>query len=215
MKQLMNTIKKAQPVQCTNCHAPFEIIGNPKRCQLLVCGYCGTVMDYKNDLRALYAYTEVQKPASHLRIGMQANIEGIAFTISALVVYETLQGKEEDWVEYQLYAPNYGYALLIIKDGVCCFLRKTYHLPKPNVWLLKAGDSFLSKGQQYIIDQFSLTRVLHSEGALLDKIKQDKRDKQVFARVGDQCFYSKYNLNKVIYYQGFYIDKQKLEDMFV
>ncbi len=214
-KAAINTPQKANSIRCTNCHAPIELIGNQQRSKILVCGYCGTVMDCKDEFRALYAFTHVEKPSSRLRIGMRANIQGVDFTISAFVIYESLQGAAEEWVEYQLYAEKYGYAYIMIRGDKCCFLRKTYHLPSPNIWLLNGGDSFTAKQQQYVIEQFYLSKVLHSEGALLENIKQDKRDKQCFASVGYKCYYSKYSVNKVMYYQGDYMDKQQLEALFI
>lgn len=214
MTSAINTSKKANSIRCTNCHAPIELIGNQQRSKIVVCGYCGTAMDVKNEFRALYAFTHIEKPSSRLRIGMRANIKGIDFVISAFVIYESLQGKEEEWVEYQLYAEKIGYAYIMIRGDKCCFLRKTYHLPNPNIWLLNGGDSFTAKQQRYVIEAFYLSTVLHSEGALLENIKQDKRDKQCFASVGDKCYYSKYNVNKVMYYQGEYMQKEHLEALF-
>ena len=201
-------------IQCTSCDAPIEVFGSQSRSKVLVCGYCGTVMDCKNEFRALYAFTHVEKPSSRLRIGMSAKIENVNFTISAYIVYEALQGGEGEWIEYQLYSPNYGYAFIIIRGDHCCFLRKTYHLPEPNLWLLRAGAEFTAKQQRYEIEQFYLTRVLYSEGGLLENIKQNKRDKQCFAKSGNDYYYSKYNVNKVNYYQGSLIDKTTLEAMF-
>lgn len=208
------TKQKAHSVRCTNCHAPIELFGNQQRSKIIVCGYCGTAMDIKNEFRALYAFTHVEKPSSRLRIGMRANIKGVEFIISAFVIYESLQGETEEWVEYQLYAEKYGYAYMMIRGEKCCFLRKTYHLPSPNIWLLSSGDSFTANQQQYTIEQFYLSKVLHSEGALLENIKQDKRDKQCFARIDDQYFYSKYSVNKVMYFQGEYMKKEQLEGLF-
>lgn len=211
---LSNTSKHANSIRCISCKAPIEIIGNQQRSKIVVCGYCGTAMDCKDEFRALYAYTHIEKPSSRLRIGMGANIKGIDFTISAFVIYESLQGAEQEWVEYQLYAEKVGYAYIIIRGDKCCFLRKTYHLPKPNIWLLSAGDSFTAKQQTFNIEQFYLTKVLHSEGALLENIKQNKRDKQCFATSNDNCYYSKYNVNKVMYYLGSMMEKEELETLF-
>ena len=191
-KSAISTSQSTNSIRCTNCHAPIELIGNQKRSKILVCGYCGTAMDCKDSFRALYAFTHVEKPSSRLRIGMRANIQGVDFVISAFVIYESLRGPTKEWVEYQLYAEKYGYAYIVIRGDQCCFLRKTYHLPKPNIWLLNNGDSFTAKQQQYVIEQFYLTKVLHSEGALLENIKQDKRDKQCFASIDDKCYYSKF-----------------------
>ena len=201
---------KANSIQCTSCRAPLEIFGNQARSKALVCGYCGNVMDCKNEFRSLYVFTKVQKPSSDLRIGMSLTIAKVEFVISAYIVYEALQGGVGEWIEYQLYSPNYGYALLIFKDDACYFLRKTYHLPKPNIWLLRAGDYFSAKQTHYTIEQFYLTRIIYSEGMLLENIKRDKREKQCFASVDNYCYYSKYNLNKVNYYQGYKVDKSQL-----
>lgn len=206
--------KSSNSIQCISCNAPIELIGNQQRAKILVCGYCGTAMDCKNEFRALYAFTHIEKPSSRLRIGMSANIHGVDFIINAYVIYESLQGVEQEWVEYQLYSKEYGYAYVNIRGDKCCFLRKTYHLPKPNLWLLNKGDSFIAKEQPYVIEQFYLSKILHSEGALLENIKQDKRDKQCFAMVDDKCYYSKYSINKVMYYQGRYFEKKQLEALF-
>ncbi len=211
---ITNTSKHTHSIRCSSCSAPIEMIGNQLRLKVLVCSYCNTVMDCKDEFRALYSYTHIEKPSSHLRIGMRANIKGIDFTISAFVIYESLQGAEEEWIEYQLYASKYGYAYIIIRGEKCCFLRKTYCIPKPNIWLLNKGEPFTAKQKKYVIEEFYLSRVLHCEGALLENIEQDKRDKHCFASNNDNCYYSKYKVGKLTYYQGIYMNKEQLKLLF-
>lgn len=199
------------PIQCSNCKAPLALHGNVHRSQILVCDYCGTAMDVKDEFRALYSFSEIEQPNSNLRIGMQGGIQGGSFTITGYIAYETSSG---EWLEYHLYSPTYGYALIITKDKECFFLRKTFYLPIPNLWLLKKGDSFLAEQKNYKIEQFYQTSILYAAGDLPVVVQQNKRGKQCFARGGDLCYHSKHSLKSVSYFQGYSLNKDELESSF-
>ncbi|KAG1707652.1 hypothetical protein GQR58_003312 [Nymphon striatum] len=185
--------------------------GNVYRSKTLVCNYCGTAMDVKDEFRALYTFGNVEKPSSNLRIGMQGEIQGGNFTITGYIAYETTSG---EWLEYQLYSPTYGYALIVIKDGEYFFLRKTFYLPTPNLWLLKTGDSFFAEEKKYQIEQFYQTSILYAAGDLPVVVHKNKRGKQCFAQAGDLCYHSKHSLKRVSYFRGYSMNKDELESGF-
>lgn len=185
-------------ISCKKCNAPLSLLGNVQRSRLLICEYCGTVMDTRDDFKALYAFTHGQQNNT-IRIGQPYIFQGIDFTVTGFITYAS---QVSQWQEYQLYSVTHGYAKLLEKDGKTVFLRKTHYLPKPNIWLLCSSDSFKLKDEIFKIASFEFTEIYYACGSIIDNIKQRKRSKQCFAKSENQWFQSIYKRNSVDYYIG-------------
>lgn len=201
-----------EAISCKNCGASLQLLGNTFRSKNLCCAYCGTVMDSKDEFKALYTFTHIRQPNTPLSIGMQGKIQGLDFTITGYIAYKS---REEEWMHFQLYSPTHGYALLIRKNNRYLFLRKTYHLPDKNLWTLKQGDSFNVAQQTFQIKDFLIAEVFYAAGNLTTAVAQNKRSKQCFSQFKNHWYLSIQQKDIVEYYRGVEMDDSKLEGSFL
>jgi len=191
---------KIKSISCKKCHAPLSVLGNSARSKNLICQYCGTVMDVKNNFKALYTITQVLQN-DHLSIGTTIKHQNIKFTIAGYISYVS-NGKY--WISYQLFSTTHGYAQLIEKDKHFTLYRTTHYLPDKSLWMLKKGNNFTSNNQIFAIQSFEIAEIYYAAGNLLQAIKQGKRSKYCFAYCNKtKCwFYSEHQHNAVNYYVG-------------
>ncbi len=192
---------KINSINCKKCHAPLTLLGNSARSKNLICQYCGTVMDFKNNFKALYSFTHRQQN-TQLSIGQKIDFQGITFTLTAYVDHAC---GDSHFIVYQVYSATHGYAKLIDKDNRLIFYRKTHHLPDKNLWMLKQGDRFTSNKTTFTLQSFEYCELYYAAGNLLENAKQGKRSKHAFAysKKSKQWFYSEHSKNAVNYYVGY------------
>lgn len=198
-------------MSCKGCNAPISLLGNSLRTHMLVCPFCGTVMDSRQEFRPLYAFSQIQQPATPLQVGMQGMIRQVQFTITGSVAWQT---RGSQWIQFQLYSPTHGYAQLLGWLGDYLFLRKTYYLPDRNLWSLKQGDSFQVQGVGFTIQQFHFAEMVHAEGNLTMNIKPRSRNKQCFACCADAWYVSTQQRDQVEYFSGQILRAETIEESF-
>lgn len=188
-------------INCKKCQAPLAILGNTTRSKNLICQYCGTVMDFKNNFKALYSFTQVQQ-SNRLTIGQSINYHNTAFTIVGYINYTN---GNNHFIVYTVYSPTHGYAKLIDKDKELTFYRTTHYLPDKNLWMLKQNDEFISNDITFTIKSFEFCEVYYAAGNLLESTQQGKRSKHCFAlsESSGQMFYSNHSRLELNNYTGF------------
>ena len=207
--------REINSIRCKTCSAPLALLGNSLRSKTLTCQYCGTVMDSKDEFRALYSFSNVQQPQTNLRIGLFGNLHGVMFQIAGFVVYRSsYRGNVTKWLQFQCYSPTHGYSHIIIKGEECMVLRRTNYLPNRNIWMLKKGDQFTAQGHDFVIDQFYFPEVFYAAGNLTEAISQRQRNKQCFASSDQQRFVSVQRSSVVEYYSGVKMPLDELEKLF-
>ncbi len=191
---------KINAIHCKKCQAPLAILGNTSRSKNLICQYCGTVMDFKNNFKALYSFTQRQQN-SRLTIGQIIDYHGIPFTIVANTSYSS---RDNHFIVYNVYSPTHGYAKLIDKDNSFTIYQKIHYLPDKNLWMLKQNDTFISNKIKFTLKSFEFCELYYAAGNLLENTKQGKRSKHAFAycKKTKQWFYSEHSRNAVNYYVG-------------
>ena len=208
-------MKDINSIRCTTCFAPLTLLGNSQRSKTLTCEYCGTVMDCKDEFRALYSFSNVQQPQTTLRIGMRGLINNVEFQICGFVVYKsTYRGDVSKWLHFQCYSPTHGYLHIIKMGEESLVLRRTHYLPDRNIWLLKKGDTFDAKRKQYVIDQFYFPEVFYAAGNVTEAIEIKQRNKQCFAFTEGHCFVSLHKSQAVEYYAGDVLPIAEVEAIF-
>lgn len=123
---------KLHALNCKTCAAPLQRQGG-HQVRTLTCGYCGTVMDVRDEFKVLAQYEGLERPTSPFRLGMQGEIKGVMFTVIGIIGagYEDRWGRY-DWVSAQLFSPTHGYAWLTWNQGHFVFARRVRELPKPS-----------------------------------------------------------------------------------
>lgn len=195
---------KIKTIKCKQCYVPLSLLGSNYRNKNLICHHCGTVMDTKNEFKALYTFTHIQAQESKLQIGKLYIFQDIKFTLTGYITYSS---HEVQWIEYQLYSLTHGYAKLVYLNNKYIFLRKTHYLPDPNIWLLNQGDQFLSRHIHFKIKSFYFAEIYYASGNLTEKIAQGQRSKQCFASHNKQWFHSIYRRYAVENFVGYEIQQ--------
>ncbi|SFJ51174.1 DUF4178 domain-containing protein [Jannaschia pohangensis] len=117
-------------INCTNCGAGLEVIGGG-RVTTKVCSYCGAALDATDAFKVLEVFSEMKRPDSPFRLGMQGDWNGVTFTIIGTIgQQESYGGQTWTWVDHQLYSPTHGYAWLTVEDGHTIITRKVRDWPQ-------------------------------------------------------------------------------------
>jgi len=207
---LLQSNNRFSSIKCKGCSAPLKLEGELRESKILICGYCHTAMDSEHEFKALYTFSNIQKPHTRLEVGMRGTIEGVEFTIVSLIVYRS---RGIEWLEFTLYSKKDTYAKLIKKEDKYLFFNKTLENIEQNIWLLKESDGFNLEHQAFTIENFYFTEIYYATGNISSKINQNQRSKQCFAKSKDSWFYSQYFLNDIIYYLG--EELEKVEEKFI
>ena len=191
-------------LKCKGCFAPLKVVGELSQSEVLVCSYCSTAMDSKNEFKALYSFSTIQKPNSTLEVGMKGTIDNTSYSIVSLIVYKS-RGLE--WLDFTLYSKTEGYAKLLKKEGKYLFFNKTFETIEQNIWLLKENNTFNMEHKLFKIEKFYFTEIYYAVGSISSKINKNQRSKQCFAKSGEEWFYSLYSLDNILYYLGKELDE--------
>jgi hypothetical protein len=165
----MSTVSAPRTINCTQCAAPLDLRAG-HRVKSLTCGFCGAVLDSKDEYRAVSQFKNVKRPAMPLKLGMQGKIKGVEFTIIGVVQFRDDEGYQ--WLEYQLFSPTHGYHWLVSSQGHFVFSRRVRELPRiSNVQKSK----FKAKGMTFKVYESYTAAIIFVEGEL-----------SYVARVGDK-----------------------------
>lgn len=111
-------------VTCPNCGAGLKALGGG-RVVLQVCEHCGTAMDAVENYRLLKTFSDLIRPDTPLRLGMQGRIEGVDWVVIGVMGWsETYRSQRWTWTDHQLYSPTHGYAWLTLEEGHLIFTRR-------------------------------------------------------------------------------------------
>jgi hypothetical protein len=201
---LLRVNNEFSSIKCKGCFAPLKLEGELVKSKILICNYCTTAMDSESEFKALYTFSNIQKPNSALEVGMRGNIAGVEFSIVSLIVYRS---RGVEWLEFMLYSKTDGYSKLIKKEGKYLFFNTIFEKTEQNIWLLKEADNFKIENKSFTIEKFYFTEIYYAVGNLNSKINQSQRSKQCFAKSGEAWFYSLYSLNNIVYYLGEVLDE--------
>jgi len=188
-----------ETLKCKGCFAPLKLEGELQKSKVLICSYCSTAMDSESEFKALYTFSNIQKPMTSLEVGMSIKIKNREFTVVSLIVYRS---RGIEWLDFTLYSKVEGYHKLLRKDEQYLFLEKYTENLTENIWLLKQGAKFQIKNKNFKIDSFYFTEIYYAVGNIDAKINKNQRNKQCFAQNAEQWFYSTYSMNAIEYYLG-------------
>ena len=120
----MTLAAQTHTINCTACGAGLDVLGGG-RVTTHICGYCGAALDAVHGYKVLREYSGMSRPDTPFALGMQAEIEGVAFTIIGTLGWEERwQGQVWTWVDHQLFSPTHGYAWMSVEEGHLVFTRK-------------------------------------------------------------------------------------------
>lgn len=159
------TAKQVKSINCTQCAAPLQLYGGGRRIESITCGYCGSVLDAKQQYSTIKKFTEVKRPYPYpLHIGQQGTIKGVTFTIIGVIQYDVTT-EYSSWLEYFLYSPTHGYAWLEYENGHFVFSHKVRDIPEGRVLNVEKAQ-FKARGRNFKVYDFYTARIAYVEGEL-------------------------------------------------
>ncbi len=111
---------KTAEVSCPNCGGSLPLV-SPGTTERVVCKYCGTVSDAKQNGALLTAIGQAPRPPMepYIPLGREGQLRGNRVICIGFVIRGcTVEGERYRWREYLLYAgPTLGYVWLMEEDG--------------------------------------------------------------------------------------------------
>ncbi len=157
--------QKHYAIKCTNCAAPFDILGGG-RVQTITCAYCHSVLDLNDHYKVLSTFEKVPRSLSPFSLGMKGNIKGVEWTIIGWVHYKTAAFPSEAWDEFFLYSPTHGYAWLVYEEGKLSFSKRVRDFDLLTWKEKKPKTVFYHKGHYVRQESSYITYVEYVEGEL-------------------------------------------------
>jgi hypothetical protein len=122
-------MSQIKSIKCTNCAAPLNLFGGG-RVETMTCTYCKSVLDLNDNYKVLSNFKNVKELHElPFKIGMKAELKGIHYTIIGRVTYQHLRYIDEEWTDFLLFSPLYGYAWLTYEDGHLLYSRRNRTFP--------------------------------------------------------------------------------------
>lgn len=158
-------------IQCPSCGAGVDVLGGG-RVVVQVCPYCATELDATENYRALRKFTDMKRPDTPFRLGMEGEIGGIRHQIIGIVGHTERYGRMEwKWADHLLYSETHGYSWLTIEDGHLIWSRRVrWDVPTSyfNTGYVEAAEhrpGFRAEGRGWAYLETSTSQVTYLEGA--------------------------------------------------
>lgn len=147
------SLPRVKVLRCPACGAPHELHGGP-RSQVLVCGYCDTATDLRDETyRTLWKATQKIKFKPLIPLGARGTLQGeLLECIGFMRRTQTVDGMDYTWNEYLLFNPCKGYRWIVEYNGHWSYVRECMALPvgtdgpvatdPPYTWVRHGGEEF-------------------------------------------------------------------------
>ncbi|RKZ36335.1 MAG: hypothetical protein DRQ37_04355 [Gammaproteobacteria bacterium] len=153
---------KLHTIKCTQCAAPLTLKGG-HQVRSITCGYCGSVLDTKEEFKVVKQYLDRKRPPSVLELGMTGKIHGVEFTIIGVVQFQ--DDEYARWLEFLLFSPTHGYAWLEDDAGHFIFTRRVRDLPDKPV-SAQRKSSFKARRHTFkVLEEYTIS-ISYVEGEL-------------------------------------------------
>ena len=158
---------RPQTVNCPNCGGTVTI-RDRKGVAMAVCAHCNSALDVAvpGKVRLLYKAKQ-RKRGFPLEIGATGTLHGVEYIVTGIVVSrEDVSDGIYEWVSFQLFNPEQGYAFLELENGHWLLFKSLKHPVKFDPHQAARGRTFSYRGQKYKVFERSAARVVYVEGEL-------------------------------------------------
>ena len=201
-------------IKCTGCAAPLTLLGGG-RVETITCSYCKSVLDLNDEYKVLSTFKNTKEKYAHpFDIGMKGRLKGVDYTIIGRVTYREIEAPFEEWSDFLLFSPIYGYAWLTYEQGHLLFSRRNRTFPS-----LSWDDTYFVENikiDQHIYKPFTHyeARIIYVEGELTWVAK--KGDKISFIDFIDPPYglSAEKSKSEIEYYSSEYLDADEVYTIF-
>jgi hypothetical protein len=201
-------------IKCTNCAAPLNLLGGG-RVESITCSYCKSVLDLNDEYKVLSNFKNVKELHNlPFKIGMEAKLKGIDYTIIGRVTYTAIYYPHEEWTDFLLFSPLYGYAYLTYEEGHLIYSKRNRTFPNVTWSQLSQKASINVDGKKYTpFDEYG-AKVVYVEGELTWIAK--RHDKTQFVDLVNPPFgiSAEKTKSELEYYQAEYLDQAMVYNAF-
>lgn len=124
------SVPRVKTLRCPSCGAPHELHGGP-RTQVLVCGYCDSAVDLRDENYSILWRTEQRikfKPI--IPLGARGTLRGeVMECIGFMRRTQTVDGIDYTWNEYLLFNPCKGYRWIVEYNSHWTYVKECMALP--------------------------------------------------------------------------------------
>jgi DNA-directed RNA polymerase subunit RPC12/RpoP len=169
-------------IKCTQCGGSIEIHGG-HNVRSIVCQYCGSCLDTKDQFKVLHQFLNQKRPFMPLKIGARGKLKGVMFTvIGVLQMEEREDGEIYRWLEYLLFSPTHGYVYLVFEDGHWVMLHEVKDLPDSTVEMtMPRKSAFKVRDKTFKVFESSGASITYVEGELTWQARAKERVRYVDA----------------------------------
>ena len=151
---------KLSSINCTQCGAPLELHGG-HRVQSITCGFCGSVLDTKEQFKVIKQYLNHKRPPGPIKLGMQGKFNDVEFTTIGMLQFQDVEHYR--WMEYMLYSPTHGYAWLVYYSGHFVFSRRVRDAPSA---VPRPKSKFKARGREFKVLEVYAAEIIYVEGEM-------------------------------------------------
>ena len=151
---------KLSSINCTQCGAPLELHGG-HRVQSITCGFCGSVLDTKEQFKVIKQYLNHKRLPGPIKLGMQGKFNDVEFTTIGMLQFQDVERYR--WMEYMLYSPTHGYAWLVYYSGHFVFSRRVRDAPSA---VPRPKSKFKARGREFKVLEVYAAEIIYVEGEM-------------------------------------------------
>ncbi len=202
---------KIKVINCKNCGGSMEMFIESRKLQTLTCSYCGTVHDIQHDFKMLFKYSNTLNSNSPIKLGMKGKIKDVEFIVIGEIFYsdklypESKLLSSDYWIDYQLYSPTHGYAILSYENGHYVFSRRVRDVAPNLLNEVYFGEVVYYKERAFKVMEIGQSYLYQVKGALSWQAKKGDKTEVVMASSPPFMLSYERSKNEIEYYFEEYI----------
>ncbi|GAB4280345.1 MAG: hypothetical protein Kow0029_24850 [Candidatus Rifleibacteriota bacterium] len=202
-------------IKCTQCGGSIEIRGG-HNVKSIVCQYCGSCLDTKDEFKVLHQFLNNKKPFMPMKIGLKGKLRGVMFTVIGVVqMEERSEGEIFRWLEYLLFSHTHGYVYLCFEDGHWVMFHEVKDLPETPVDLsMPRKSSFKVRNKTFKVFESSGAQISYVEGELTWQAKANEKVRYLDAVCPPYMYSLEQRSREIEYFWGEYIPYQEVNEAF-
>jgi len=207
-------MSQIKSIRCTNCAAPLDLLGGG-RVESITCQYCKSLLDLNDNNKVLTNFKNIkEKHKLPFEIGMKGKLKEVDYTIIGRVTYALTTYPHEEWTDFLLFSPLYGYAYLTYEEGHIIYSKRNRTFPN-YTWSQTMQSSELHVDSKVYVpfDQYQ-AKIIYVEGELTWIAKRN--DKVSFIDLTDPPFGLSVEKTKgeIEHYNAEYLDASLVYEAF-
>jgi len=207
-------MSEIKSIKCTNCAAPLNLLGGG-RVESITCSYCKSVLDLNDNYKVVTNFKMVkERHQLPFDVGMRGEINTIEYTIIGRVTYAHVEYPHEEWTDFLLFSPLYGYAYLTYEEGHLIYSKRNRTFPNLT-WsqIIQKEELYIDERAYIPFDEYE-AKVVYVEGELTWIAKRNDKTSFIDLIAPPYGLSVEKNQNEIEHYQSQYLDASATYEAF-